>query len=518
MNLRFRSLAIAASVAAILASACAVQAAAPGAPAAPAAPAAAPAAPVVTNVKITILGVGDVYDFQTGSFAKLNAVARAERAANPNFVYVFNGDLLSPSLLSGTDKGANTIEFTNLVPFDLAVPGNHEFDFGPDNFLERIKQSKYPWGAANITNNGAPVPGLSGTIIKTVGGVKVALVPVALDTSPTTSTVGTWKFGDTVMAAINGCRAARAAGAELVVGVVQAPHDYDRPIVASHACDVVVSGDDHDYMTGYDGLTAYADTSTEARFLAPIDILLTITTPATGPRTITWKPAFRFIDTANVTADPETQKLADTYKAKLDETLGQPLGTSVAALDSRRNVVRGEESAIGNLITDAMRSATGADLAITNGGGIRADKQYPAGSTISRKDIFAELPFGNVTVLTELSGQNVLDALENGFSMGVGQGRFPQVSGLKVVADLKAAAGKRVVSVEVGGKPLDPKATYKVATNDFMVTGGDGYTALSLGKVLINAREGNIMATDVMTYITKAGKVDAKVEGRITLK
>jgi 2',3'-cyclic-nucleotide 2'-phosphodiesterase (5'-nucleotidase family) len=513
MTRAIRNLATAASAAAIVAvSGAAAQAAAPAAPA-------APAQPTTQTVKITVLGVGDVYDFQTGSFSRMNAVARAEKAANPNTIYVFDGDLLSPAVMSGLDKGANTIDFTNLVPFDLAVPGNHEFDFGPDNFVERIRQSKYPWGAINVTNNGQPVPGLVGTVNKTVGGVKVALVPVAIDTTPVTSSPGTWQFGNTVNAAINGCRQARMGGAELVIAVVQAPREYDLRIVASHACDVIVSGDDHDYLTGYDGLTAYVDTSTEARHLAPIDLNVTITTAPNGTRTIAWRPSFRFIDTATVTLDPETERLAATFKTKLDESLNVAVGTTVGPLDSRRNVVRTQESAMGNLITDAMRDATGADVAITNGGGIRADKQYTAGQMLTRKDIFSELPFGNVTVMTRLTGQNIVDALENGLSqVEQAGGRFPQVSGMKVVADLKQPAGKRVVSVEIGGRPLNPTATYRVATNDFMLTGGDGYVPLSLGEVLVNAREGNIMATDVMNYIAKLGRVDVKVEGRVTLR
>src|SRR6478609_11045542 len=83
------------------------------------------------DVKITVLGVGDIYDFEgagpRGGFARLNAVAKAEKAANPNTLYVFDGDMISPSLLSGIDYGANTIQLTNVVPFDIAVPGNHEF-------------------------------------------------------------------------------------------------------------------------------------------------------------------------------------------------------------------------------------------------------------------------------------------------------------------------------------------------------------------------------------------------------
>ena len=136
----------------------------------------ATAAPGLADpVKITLLGVGDVYNFAgagaQGGFAKLNAVAKAERAANPNMLYLFDGDMLSPSLLSGFDKGQNTVDLTNLVPFDLAVPGNHEFDFGPQNFYDKMKASKYPWAAVNITNaDGTAVAGLGGVMMKEVAG------------------------------------------------------------------------------------------------------------------------------------------------------------------------------------------------------------------------------------------------------------------------------------------------------------------------------------------------------------
>ena len=187
-------------------------------------------------------------------------------------------------------------------------------------------------------------------------------------------------------------------------------------------------------------------------------------------------------------------------------------------MDSRRDTVRRQESAMGNLIADALRDATGADIAITNGGGIRGDKQYAAGDDITRRDILSELPFGNVTVLTEVTGKQVLAALENGFSMAQdGAGRFPQVSGLVVTADLKQPAGSRVVSVLVNGKALDPEATYKLATNDFMLNGGDGYVGLAT-KTLVPANGGKLMANDVMVLIKKQGGITAKVEGRITLK
>lgn len=473
------------------------------------------------TVKLTILGVGDTYNFEEedgrGGFARLNAAARAERAANPNTLYVFDGDMLSPSLLSGFDKGQNTIDLTNMEPFDLAVPGNHEFDFGPENFIEKMKASKYPWAAINITNaDGSPVEGLGGVMVKEVGGLKVALIPVAQDTSPQVASTGDLIFLPTVDTAIAAAEKAREDGADIVVGVVQTDMSNDRQLIASHAFDVIMSGDDHSYATAYDGVTAYVETSIDGQFLSPLDLMVEIGQDDEGKRTISWVPGFRFIDTAAVAPDPETQKKVNEFKAKLDESLNVEIGVTEVALDSRRNVVRAEESAIGNLIADAIRAATGADIAIANGGGIRGDRTYDAGTKLTRRDILTELPFGNTTVLTELPGSQVLAALENGVSqVEKGAGRFPQVSGLTYVFDASAPAGSRVSEVMVAGAPLDPDKVYKVATNDYILGGGDGYSALGGGKVIIDAGNGNLMANDVIDYVAKTGKVTVGVEGRI---
>jgi 5'-nucleotidase / UDP-sugar diphosphatase len=473
------------------------------------------------TVKLTILGVGDTYNFEEedgrGGFARLNAAAKAERAANPNTLYVFDGDMLSPSLLSGFDKGQNTIDLTNMEPFDLAVPGNHEFDFGPENFIEKMKASKYPWAAINITNaDGSPVEGLGGVMVKEVGGVKVALIPVAQDTSPQVASTGDLKFLPTVDTAIAAAEKAREDGADIVVGVVQTDMSNDRALIASHAFDVIMSGDDHSYATAYDGVTAYVETSIDGQFLSPLDLTVEIGQDDEGKRTISWVPGFRFIDTAAVAPDPETQKKVDEFKAKLDESLNVEIGVTEVALDSRRNVVRAEESAMGNLIADAIRAATGADIGIANGGGIRGDRTYDAGTKLTRRDILTELPFGNATVLTQIPGSQVLAALENGVSqVEKGAGRFPQVSGMTYAFDASAPAGSRVSEVMVAGAPLDPDKVYKVAANDYILGGGDGYSALGGGKVIIDKGNGNLMANDVIDYVAKTGKVTVGVEGRI---
>src|SRR3569623_1826626 len=409
-------------------------------------------APVLADdVKITIVGVGDIYDFEgagpRGGFARLNAVAKAEKAANPFTLFVFDGDMISPSLLSGLDYGSNTIQLTNVEPFDLAVPGNHEFDFGPSVFLDRVKESKYPWAAINIEGpDGKPIEGVGhDTVKKEYGAVKLALVPDPLDDTVELATTKDWKFDPTVATALDAAQKARADGADIVIGVVHAEHDQDYAMQAAHKFDLIVSGHDHDLRMGWDGITAYVETSTEANYLPIVDLNVVVT-PASGDkkRTVTWSPNFRITDTATVTREPDTQAVVDTLKAKLSKELDVQIGTTTNALSSKRAIVRGEESAMGNLIADAMVAQSGADVAVSNGG----DKEYAAGTVRTRKDVFTELPFGNKTVGEEISGADLLAGLENGFSqVEQGAGRFPQVSGLVITADITQAAGARVQAV-----------------------------------------------------------------------
>jgi len=205
------------------------------------------------------------------------------------------------------------------------------------------------------------------------------------------------------------------------------------------------------------------------------------------------------------------------YKKRLDDELGQVIGTSSTELNTRRASVRSGETAIGNLITDAMRAATGSDVAVTNGGGIRGDKQYPAGSELARKDVLTELPFGNKTVKLSLTGAQLLEALETGVSqVENAKGRFAQVSGLAFTYDAAKPAGSRVKSVSVGGAPLDKAKTYTLATNDFMARGGDGFGVFRSAEVLIDAKSGTLMATQVINHIAAAGTIAPKIEGRIT--
>ncbi len=181
--------------------------------------------------------------------------------------------------------------------------------------------------------------------------------------------------------------------------------------------------------------------------------------------------------------------------------------------------MRTQEAAIGDLFADAMRAETDADIAITNGGGIRGGRIYPPGTTITRRDMMAELPFRNTIALLDISGRAIRAGLENGFSaLPRAAGRFPQVSGLNIVVDPSRPVGQRVVSVMADGKPLDDAKIYKLATNDFMARGGDGYEAFNNVTEIISPHDGPLMINEIIEYLEKIDTVRTIVDGRITFK
>jgi 5'-nucleotidase / UDP-sugar diphosphatase len=479
------------------------------------------AAPVQPT--FSLLLVNDIYkmgdDKGRGGFAKLAAVVKAERARGVPMLFCHAGDTFSPSLMSGFDQGAHIVELTNMVKPDVFVPGNHEFDFGKDNYLKLMGQSNFPYFGANLRGaDGQPVPGMKDSAIFTLGPVKVGVLGLALSATPGMSQPGDLKFLPEMDALRIQAAALRRDGADVVVAVTHTDREMDYAIVRSRLVDVLLTGHDHDLAIGFDGKTVMVESNEEGNFVTSIDFVATVTGEGKD-RKVAWSPSFRVHDSSTVDPDPEVGAVVGRYEAALSKELDVEIGASTTELDSRSAIVRSQEAAIGNLIADAIKASTGAEVAIMNGGGIRGNKQYPAGVKLARRDILTELPFGNATSMVELAGTELRAALENGVSLLESRGgRFPQVSGLKVEFDARAPVGSRVVSVQVDGESLDPARRYKVATNNFMLAGGDGYSAFGKGRVLIGPTDGKLLANEVMSYVRQRAPVAPRAEGRIVIR
>ena len=454
-----------------------------------------------------------------GGFARLAAVVKAERAKGGHVVFVHGGDTLSPSLMSGVDQGTNIWALTNMVRPDIFVPGNHEFDFGKAVFQKRMADAKFPLFAANMIGlDGKLLPGFKDRDIVAFDNVRIGLAGGVHDSTPRMSHSEDIRFLPTVDTMKEQCEALRHDGVDLVVAVMHADRKQGWELAETHAADVILTGHNHDVFIDFDGRTLMVESGYDGHYVTAID--LHIETRQDGnKRSVAWWPQFRVIDTANVTPDPEVGAVVAGFQRELDRQMNVPLTTTTTELDSRNATVRGREAAIGNLIADAMRERGRADAAIMNGGGIRGGKLYAAGSTLSRRDVQAELAFGNHLVTLNVKGQDVRQAIENGLSrLPATGGRFPHVSGMTVEFDSRQPAGSRVIAITVGGEPLDPARTYRIATNDFMARGGDGYTSFADLDPLVPLEDAPLLSDEVMVYLRERGSVDPTVEGRLHAK
>ncbi|MBB3265305.1 2',3'-cyclic-nucleotide 2'-phosphodiesterase (5'-nucleotidase family) [Azospirillum sp. OGB3] len=485
-----------------------------------------PALSAAQNGTVTFLHFNDIYEISPvkgrGGFAPLMTVLKTERERSAGALTTVGGDFLSPSLLSGTTRGAQMPDLFNAMGVDVVGFGNHEFDFGTEVLKARIAESKFPWVGTNVAGpDGQPLPGSVATWTKTVGDVKVGFLGVLTpETAHLSSGGAEATFTNVQAAAALAVKALRDAGANVVVALTHQTITEDRDLaVKVKGIDLVLGGHDHDPISFYEGSTLILKAGADGHYLGVIDLAVSTKATEKGPATTVAPGGWRFVTTAGVAPDAEVGALVKRYTDQLDATLAGVIGRTETDLDSRKDVVRSQETTMGNLIADALRDGLKADIAITNGGGIRADTLHPAGSSLTRKDIFAEMPFGNVAVLTLLSGADILAALEHGVSKVEDKaGRFPQVSGLSFTYDPKLPSGTRVTGVTVGGQPLDPARTYRVATNDYMLKGGDGYAALTRGRTVVDASGAVLMATMVMDYVEAKKTVAPKVEGRIVAR
>ena len=381
---------------------------------------------------------------------------------------------------------------------------------------QRFSEATFPvLGANNIDTDGKIIDGAAAAITVDAGRFKVGIFGLTTVGTATKSVPGGVTFAPVRETAAAQAAALRANGAHLVIALAHTDVEEDDALLKQGAVDILLSGDDHRLRLDYDGRVLFAESGQQADWVTVIDLTLDEVESRRGKRFV-WSPAFRAVHTGRVEPDPTLAKAVREYGDRLSRgsmsrsAPRRPRSTAVGAM------VRTRETAIGNLVTDAMRDAVGADVALTNGGGIRANKIYPPGAKLTRRDILSELPFGNRTVLLELTGRGLRAALENGFSaIEKRSGRFPQVSGMQVLYDPDRPPGERVVEIRRDGATLDPEATYTVATSDFIARGGDGYRALADGRPLIEARSARLMAAQVIDFIVARGIVAPRVEGRL---
>ena len=472
---------------------------------------------------IVILYTSDVHCGidQGFGYAGLQQIRDSLRARGDTVLLVDDGDAVQGEPVGTMTRGEAIISLMNALEYDVAIPGNHEFDYGMEQFLHLAEMAEFPYISCNFTHEGELV--FEPSLILEAGGRKIGFVGVTTPETPISSTpryfqneAGEFIYGfcgaeegealyRAVQQAVDDVR---AQGVDYVVvlghlGNAESarPWTYADVIEHTNGIDVLLDGHSHDTdqvtMKNKDG-----DEVIRSACGTKLACVGYCRIPVEGDITCglyTWN---------NVVSAPEllgiknelSQAVADANEelnAKLGEvvagaavelTINDPTETDTNGRPIR--MVRRAETNLGDLVADAFRDQGDADIAINGGGGIRAN--IPAGD-VTREDILKVNPFGNSLCVIQVTGQQLLDALEWGSrAVPSEDGGFLQVSGLSYEVhtgvespclkdDKGMFAGiegeRRVRNVLVGEKPLDPEAVYTLAGVDYwLLENGDGYT------------------------------------------
>lgn len=445
-------------------------------------------------------------------YAKIATLVNEWRKENENFLLLDAGDTFQGTVYVNQFQGESVVPILNHLGFNMMAAGNHEFDFGYEQLLKLRDMLKHPIVSANvIKEDGKEL--LTPVYKVEIGGKKFAIFSIVAEDTPILTHPDNVK-GLTFK---NPVEVAKALVPELkkeadhVIALTHVGVEVDREIAKNvPGIDLIIGGHSHtklDKPEIVNGTYILQDWE-YGKSLGRADLYYL------DKELVAFSGGIKEYD-ESVQADPEVEKMVQAITQKIDEVMNVVIAKTEVPLDGDRSLVRKKETNVGNLITDIMLERTKsikgyeADVALTNAGGIRT--QLPAGD-ITKKGLYTLLPFPNTLVVVEVTGEELKQALENGVG-GVekGEGRFAQISGMSFTYNPNKPAGERVIEVKVGGQPLDLNKTYKVATNDFLASGGDGY--VSLQKPALNT--GLTLYSIVEEELIKRKTINPQVEGRI---
>lgn len=475
------------------------------------------------NKKITILHTNDVH----GRFVKGDKIIGIDVLASikkqtPNSILVDAGDTLHGLPFVTLSKGEDAMNLMNEAGYDFMTPGNHDFNYGYERLREltlKNGEGKMRVVSSNVKKDGKSV--FTPNYVKEINGVKVGFFGLtsqetAYKTNP--NNVKGIEFKNPVETAKEEVQNLEKAGAEVIVGLAHIgvdessdPTTYD---IANKVDGIDVIVDGHSHTSFPNGKlvkdTLIVSTGQYMENIGKVDLEIA----NKGGKAEVVKATASHITKAaakDIKPDATVEAKVKEIEAAQDKILSAKVGSTNSQLEGARENVRSRETNLGNLLTDAMINETGADVAITNGGGMR---DSIAKGDITKGSVVKVLPFGNYIVTKQLTGAQIKQVLEHGMKdFGAIAGSFSHVGGMKFKVDPTCPVGSRVLDITVNNAKIDMNKKYTVATNDFLAVSGDDYPCFK-GEPTLNEYGG--LDEALIKYIEKLGTVDYKEEGRIT--
>ncbi len=516
-----------------------------------------PATPPGPTIDLQILDVSDWHGQLdpaggVGGAAVLAAYFAADRERNPNTITLTAGDDFGASPpLSGFFEERPAVLAERMMGIQVGTFGNHNFDRGIAHLQAMIDLAgstdpavpghPYRYVSANLANRDENLSGVEDVAIFQFRGVRVAVIGITNEEAPSLvfpGSFGTIEVTDSVAAANRAREAAKRQGASVFIVIVhkgvtnfdpdgnpQGPLiDFAKALHGFHA--IIGDHTDVQWQGVINGQLVFENRSKGLTYSRT-----TLTVHRGTGRLLDWDHEFVTPTAAAVTPDPAIPAMLEPFRADLAAAFDRKIGVATDVFVRGGNIERRQEVAIGDLIADGMRLRYGTQLALMNGGGIRAplpSSYTPLDPTLDRSapppfdlvvgDVFTVLPFGNILVTRTVTGAQLWAALENGVSRvaadgTAADGRFPQISGFRFVYDSRDPAGSRVKSVELtDGTPILPDGTtYTLALPNFVNAGGDGYTMFADGQGVTRDLDAQVL----LDYIESLGTITPTTDGRI---
>jgi 2',3'-cyclic-nucleotide 2'-phosphodiesterase/3'-nucleotidase len=454
-----------------------------------------------------------------GGSAVLAAHLERLRAQNPAGTLLLDGgDSFQGTMISNLQFGRLVVEQMNALRYAAMVIGNHDFDWSADTLERRVREMHFAALGANMRErkSGRLPRWVRADTVISRRGVRAGVLGLCYTRTPSVTlarNVRHLEFGDDSVTAARLVPRLRArSDVVIVLGHTPAESDTgthatggDLPRLARgvRGVDAWFGGHSHNQVLDRIQGAPVMLPGSNGQMIAVCDLIV----DPVGRRVVESHMELVTTYADEVRPDSAMQARVERWNSAVAPIASAPLGRSAQAL--RRN--RSGESGVGDLVTDAMRAAAQADIALQNAGGLRAD--LPEG-VITRGTVYEVMPFDNLIVTLDLTGAELLRALEQGLRGG----RVTQVSGIRYSFDLSRPEMQRLVSVtDASGAALDSAKTYRVACPDFMATGGDDYNVLSGGR---NRTDTGLLVRDALeAYIAercKDGRVlEFRPDGRI---
>lgn len=423
-----------------------------------------------------------------GGAARLHTAIQQARDSVANSVLLDGGDQFQGSLLFRQYQGQLAAELMNTLGYDGMALGNHEFGSGVDALRAFIDRVRFPVLMAN--GDLSAEPALADEVLRSfvhlVGGQQVAFIGIVPENTTELANPGpTITFSDPFFAVGREVARLTARGIDKIILLSHAGYYRDLQLAEElEGIDVIVGGHTHtllhnDHIAAEGpyptmvGQTAIVQAYAYGKYLGRLDVVFD-----DNGQVLSAEGEPILLDTG-VDENPFIKARIAEANVPLEALRDEVVGSAEALIAGGLLSCRVTECPIGNLVADAMLASPAsqdADIALMNSGGIQADLEQ---GPITMGDVMLTLPFQNTLATFILSGQDLMDVLENGVSeVHNSSGRFPQIAGMRFAFKPFDPKGSRITMVEVNGEPLDPQREYKIVSNSFLRGGGDGYTML----------------------------------------